>query len=125
MFIRSELDFFYLGKANAHSGTPCILNSLLLSLSASGTFRLSFPVKAAIAPVAQILVYTIAPSGEVIASSQDFQVEMCLPNKVSTNHGLCNLCLCCGEQLSFDFQNEGRIHNGFMKCSDLMLTEDW
>ncbi|XP_064265891.1 alpha-2-macroglobulin-like isoform X2 [Passer domesticus] len=49
---------------------------------AYGTFRLSFSVEAAIAPVAQMLVYTTSPSGEVIASSQDFQVEMCLPNKV-------------------------------------------
>ncbi|NXK68027.1 A2MG protein, partial [Sylvietta virens] len=47
-----------------------------------GTFQLSFSVEAAIAPVAQVLVYTTAPSGEVIASSEDFQVEMCLPNKV-------------------------------------------
>ncbi|NXV10081.1 A2MG protein, partial [Cettia cetti] len=47
-----------------------------------GTFRLSFSVKAAIAPVAQMLVYTTSPSGEVIASSEDFQVEKCLPNKV-------------------------------------------
>ncbi|NXR25207.1 A2MG protein, partial [Cinclus mexicanus] len=47
-----------------------------------GTFRLSFSVEAAIAPLAQILVYTTSPSGEVIASSEDFQVEMCLPNKV-------------------------------------------
>ncbi|NXD52406.1 A2MG protein, partial [Corvus moneduloides] len=47
-----------------------------------GTFRLTFPVEAAIAPVAQMLVYTTSPSGEVIASSEDFQVEMCLPNKV-------------------------------------------
>ncbi|NXS80287.1 A2MG protein, partial [Erpornis zantholeuca] len=47
-----------------------------------GTFQLSFSVEAAIAPVAQMLVYTISPSGEVIASSEDFQVEMCLPNKV-------------------------------------------
>ncbi|NXB60982.1 A2MG protein, partial [Struthidea cinerea] len=50
-----------------------------------GTFWLSFPVKAAIAPVAQMLVYTTSPSGEVIASSEDFQVEMCLPNKVRLN----------------------------------------
>ncbi|KAI1242117.1 hypothetical protein IHE44_0005634 [Lamprotornis superbus] len=50
--------------------------------NAYGTFRLSFPVEAAIAPVAQMLVYTTSPSGEVIASSEDFQVEMCLPNKV-------------------------------------------
>uniref|UniRef100_A0A8C3TVR6 Alpha-2-macroglobulin n=1 Tax=Catharus ustulatus TaxID=91951 RepID=A0A8C3TVR6_CATUS len=49
---------------------------------AYGTFRLSFSVEAAIAPVAQMLVYTTSPSGEVIASSEDFQVEMCLPNKV-------------------------------------------
>ncbi|NXA91245.1 A2MG protein, partial [Melanocharis versteri] len=47
-----------------------------------GTFRLSFSVEAAIAPVAQMLVYTTLPSREVIASSEDFQVEMCLPNKV-------------------------------------------
>ncbi|NWZ78122.1 A2MG protein, partial [Poecile atricapillus] len=47
-----------------------------------GTFQLSFSVEAAIAPVAQMLVYTTSPSGEVIASSEDFQVEMCLPNKV-------------------------------------------
>ncbi|NWZ38407.1 A2MG protein, partial [Brachypodius atriceps] len=47
-----------------------------------GTFRLSFSVEAAIAPLAQMLVYTTLPSGEVIASSEDFQVEMCLPNKV-------------------------------------------
>uniref|UniRef100_A0A8C3Y0G2 Alpha-2-macroglobulin n=1 Tax=Catharus ustulatus TaxID=91951 RepID=A0A8C3Y0G2_CATUS len=50
--------------------------------NAYGTFRLSFSVEAAIAPVAQMLVYTTSPSGEVIASSEDFQVEMCLPNKV-------------------------------------------
>ncbi|NXA70342.1 A2MG protein, partial [Mohoua ochrocephala] len=47
-----------------------------------GTFQLSFSVEAAIAPVAQMLVYTTSPRGEVIASSEDFQVEMCLPNKV-------------------------------------------
>uniref|UniRef100_A0A8C0ZCD1 Alpha-2-macroglobulin n=1 Tax=Cyanistes caeruleus TaxID=156563 RepID=A0A8C0ZCD1_CYACU len=50
--------------------------------TASGTFQLSFSVEAALAPVAQMLVYTTSPSGEVIASSEDFQVEMCLPNKV-------------------------------------------
>ncbi|NXM59456.1 A2MG protein, partial [Illadopsis cleaveri] len=47
-----------------------------------GTFRLSFSVEAGIAPVAQMLVYATSPNGEVIASSEDFQVEMCLPNKV-------------------------------------------
>uniref|UniRef100_A0A8C0IJL8 Alpha-2-macroglobulin n=1 Tax=Bubo bubo TaxID=30461 RepID=A0A8C0IJL8_BUBBB len=52
------------------------------SLIAYGTFPLTFPVEATIAPLARMLVYTILPSGEVIASSADFQVESCLPNKV-------------------------------------------
>ncbi|NWR79938.1 A2MG protein, partial [Centropus unirufus] len=47
-----------------------------------GTFQLTFPVESAIAPLARMLVYTTSPSGEVIASSADFQVESCLPNKV-------------------------------------------
>ncbi|NXE97117.1 A2MG protein, partial [Menura novaehollandiae] len=50
-----------------------------------GTFQLTFSVKAAIAPLARMLVYTTSPSGEVIASSADFQVENCLPNKVRLN----------------------------------------
>ncbi|NXH78698.1 A2MG protein, partial [Hydrobates tethys] len=49
------------------------------------TFQLTFPVEAAIAPLARMLVYTTSPSGEVIASSADFQVESCLPNKVRLN----------------------------------------
>uniref|UniRef100_A0A8B9TEZ8 Alpha-2-macroglobulin n=1 Tax=Anas platyrhynchos TaxID=8839 RepID=A0A8B9TEZ8_ANAPL len=53
------------------------------SLVAYGIFRLTFPVEATIAPKARMLVYTTLPSGEVIASSADFQVESCLPNKVS------------------------------------------
>ncbi|NXX96851.1 A2MG protein, partial [Centropus bengalensis] len=47
-----------------------------------GTFQLTFLVESAIAPLARMLVYTTSPSGEVIASSADFQVESCLPNKV-------------------------------------------
>ncbi|XP_009681138.1 alpha-2-macroglobulin isoform X1 [Struthio camelus] len=50
---------------------------------AYGTFLLTFPVEAAIAPLARMLAYTTSPSGEVITSSADFQVESCLPNKVS------------------------------------------
>ncbi|NXV71443.1 A2MG protein, partial [Atlantisia rogersi] len=47
-----------------------------------GTFQLTFPVEAVIAPLARMLVYTTSPSGEVIASSADFEVESCFPNKV-------------------------------------------
>ncbi|NXT78500.1 A2MG protein, partial [Zapornia atra] len=47
-----------------------------------GTFQLTFPVEAVIAPLARMLVYTTSPSGEVIASSADFEVESCFPSKV-------------------------------------------
>ncbi|NXC77746.1 A2MG protein, partial [Anhinga anhinga] len=45
-------------------------------------FLLQLPVEADIAPVAQVLVYTTAPSREVIADSTKFNVEKCFSNKV-------------------------------------------
>ncbi|XP_065482953.1 alpha-2-macroglobulin-like isoform X1 [Caloenas nicobarica] len=50
--------------------------------SANGVFLLQLPVQADIAPVAQVLVYTTAPSREVIADSTKFNVEKCFSNKV-------------------------------------------
>ncbi|XP_071618058.1 alpha-2-macroglobulin [Heliangelus exortis] len=50
--------------------------------SANGVFLLQLFVQADIAPVAQILVYTTAPSMEVIADSIKFNVEKCFSNKV-------------------------------------------
>ncbi|NXO02977.1 A2MG protein, partial [Rhinopomastus cyanomelas] len=49
---------------------------------AYGTFQLVFPVEAAVAPLARVLVYTTSLGAEVIASSADFQIESCLPEKV-------------------------------------------
>ncbi|NXL06825.1 A2MG protein, partial [Mesembrinibis cayennensis] len=47
-----------------------------------GVFVLQLPVQADVAPVAQVLVYTTAPSREVIADSTKFNVEKCFSNKV-------------------------------------------
>ncbi|NWS61746.1 A2MG protein, partial [Chunga burmeisteri] len=47
-----------------------------------GVFLLQLPVQADIAPVAQVLVYTTAPSREVIADSTKFNVEKCFSNQV-------------------------------------------
>uniref|UniRef100_A0A8B9N8T5 Alpha-2-macroglobulin n=1 Tax=Accipiter nisus TaxID=211598 RepID=A0A8B9N8T5_9AVES len=51
-------------------------------VTANGVFSLQLPVQADIAPVAQVLVYTTAPSSEVIADSTKFNVEKCFSNKV-------------------------------------------
>uniref|UniRef100_A0A8C0EJZ7 Alpha-2-macroglobulin n=1 Tax=Bubo bubo TaxID=30461 RepID=A0A8C0EJZ7_BUBBB len=53
--------------------------------SANGVFLLQLPVRADIAPVAQVLVYTTAPSREVIADTTKFNVEKCFKNKVDLN----------------------------------------
>ena len=46
--------------------------------------NISFPinVSADLAPVAVMLVYTLHPSGDIIADSVKFQVEKCFKNKV-------------------------------------------
>uniref|UniRef100_UPI0037E9016A alpha-2-macroglobulin-like protein 1 n=1 Tax=Semicossyphus pulcher TaxID=241346 RepID=UPI0037E9016A len=36
-----------------------------------------------LAPYAQVVVYTVLPTGETVADSMDFPVELCLKNKVS------------------------------------------
>lgn len=35
-----------------------------------------------LAPVAQVVIYAVMPSGEAVADSQDFPVQLCLNNKV-------------------------------------------
>ncbi|XP_030393660.1 alpha-2-macroglobulin-like isoform X1 [Gopherus evgoodei] len=48
-------------------------------------FQLRLPVGPDIAPLAQVLVYTTLPSGEVIANSEDFKIENCFANMVNLN----------------------------------------
>lgn len=35
-----------------------------------------------LAPFAQVIVYTVMPSGEAVADSEDFPIQLCLNNKV-------------------------------------------
>lgn len=48
-----------------------------------GDFALEIPVGLSMVPMAKILVYAIFPDGEMIADSANFDIEKCLPNKVS------------------------------------------
>ncbi|KGL79417.1 Alpha-2-macroglobulin, partial [Tinamus guttatus] len=79
---KKKVVFFYLVMAKGiikQAGT----NTLDLDHeSASGVFLIQLPVQADIAPVAQVLVYTISPGREVIADSVKFKVESCFSNKV-------------------------------------------
>nr|XP_034960986.1 alpha-2-macroglobulin-like [Zootoca vivipara] len=52
------------------------------SIHTKGVFSLDLPVDADIAPLARLLLYTVLPSGELVAHSADFTVEKCFRNKV-------------------------------------------
>uniref|UniRef100_A0A3P8V0X2 Alpha-2-macroglobulin-like 1 n=1 Tax=Cynoglossus semilaevis TaxID=244447 RepID=A0A3P8V0X2_CYNSE len=58
------LDFFYL-------------------VSNKGEFTIQLKEVTKLAPFAQVVVYTVMPSGEAVADSQDYPVGLCLNNKVS------------------------------------------
>lgn len=47
-----------------------------------GELSVSLRQVTSLAPVAQVVVYTVMPSGEAVADSQDFPVQLCLNNKV-------------------------------------------
>lgn len=50
-----------------------------------------------LAPIAQVVVYTLMPSGEAVADSQNFPIQLCLNNKVAYYHieGLGRYCKSC------------------------------
>ncbi|CAN0289535.1 unnamed protein product [Rangifer tarandus platyrhynchus] len=77
----SNINFFYLVMVKGTiflSGQKEIRNKAWKG-------NISFPinVSADLAPVAVMLVYTLHPSGEIIADSVKFQVEKCFKNKVN------------------------------------------
>lgn len=48
----------------------------------SGEFAVPLPRVGSLAPAAQVVVYALMASGEAVADSQDFPVQLCLNNKV-------------------------------------------
>ncbi|XP_019489013.1 PREDICTED: ovostatin homolog 2-like [Hipposideros armiger] len=77
----SNINFFYLMMVKGAiflSGQKEIRNKAW-----NGNFSFPINISAALAPVAVMLVYTLHPSGEVVADSVKFQVDKCFQNKVS------------------------------------------
>ncbi|XP_077615086.1 ovostatin homolog 2-like [Crocuta crocuta] len=77
----SNINFFYLVMVKGAiflSGQKEIRNKAW-----NGSFSFPIDVSADLAPVAVMLVYTLHPSGEIVADSAKFQVDKCFKNKVS------------------------------------------
>uniref|UniRef100_A0A3Q3DFR4 Alpha-2-macroglobulin domain-containing protein n=1 Tax=Hippocampus comes TaxID=109280 RepID=A0A3Q3DFR4_HIPCM len=66
------LDFFYLVMSK---GTVVQHGHLPVAVTVGSVI--------ALAPFAQVVIYTVLPGGEAVADSQDFPIELCLKNKVS------------------------------------------
>ncbi|XP_056099216.1 alpha-2-macroglobulin-like protein 1 [Rhinichthys klamathensis goyatoka] len=81
---QNTLDFFYIVLSK---GSMALNGRLSVSVKTGkenkGELRFSLKKTAALAPFAQVLVYTVLPSGEAVADSMNFPIEECLPNKVS------------------------------------------
>ncbi|KAM8776859.1 ovostatin homolog 2-like [Rhynchonycteris naso] len=77
----SNINFFYLMMAKGTiflSGQKGIRNKAW-----NGNFSFSVNISADLAPVAILLIYTLHPSGEIVADSVRFHVDKCFKNKVS------------------------------------------
>ncbi|XP_045695720.1 ovostatin homolog 2-like [Phyllostomus hastatus] len=77
----SNIKFFYLMMAKGaiiFSGQKEIRNKAW-----NGNFSFPVNVSADLAPMAVMLVYTLHPSGEIVADTVKFQVDKCFKNKVS------------------------------------------
>uniref|UniRef100_A0A4W2FPQ8 Ovostatin homolog 2-like n=1 Tax=Bos indicus x Bos taurus TaxID=30522 RepID=A0A4W2FPQ8_BOBOX len=79
----ANINFFYLVSLSGKLLVLCLL--LISHIYTAWKGNISFPinVSADLAPVAVMLVYTLHPSGEIVADSVKFQVEKCFKNKVS------------------------------------------
>ncbi|KTF90376.1 hypothetical protein cypCar_00011266 [Cyprinus carpio] len=81
---QKTLDFFYIVLSR---GSMAQNGRLSVSVNSGrenrGELRFSLKSMAALTPYAQVVVYTVLPSGEAVADSMNFPIEECLPNKVS------------------------------------------
>uniref|UniRef100_A0A8D2H2Q0 Uncharacterized protein n=1 Tax=Urocitellus parryii TaxID=9999 RepID=A0A8D2H2Q0_UROPR len=77
----SHVNFYYLMMVKGAiflSGQKEIKNKAW-----NGNFSFPISISADLAPVAVLFVYTLHPSGEIVADSVKFQIEKCFKNKVS------------------------------------------
>ncbi|XP_057559019.1 pregnancy zone protein-like [Hippopotamus amphibius kiboko] len=78
-----ELNFYYLIKARGSISQSGTHELSIKQGEMKGVFSFSFRVEPDIAPIAQLLIYTILPNGEVIADTEKLEIENCFANKVT------------------------------------------
>uniref|UniRef100_A0A3Q3N8V5 Alpha-2-macroglobulin-like n=1 Tax=Mastacembelus armatus TaxID=205130 RepID=A0A3Q3N8V5_9TELE len=76
------LNVFYIWVVMSHRHISFSLCVCRASVN-KGEFSISLHQVTNMAPFAQVVVYTVMPSGEAVADSDDFPIQLCLNNKVS------------------------------------------
>ncbi|XP_058246392.1 alpha-2-macroglobulin-like protein 1 [Hemibagrus wyckioides] len=84
---QTTLSFFYMVMSRGHLVQQGHLLEGLHPGRAEhrGTLFLSLENLLALSPVAQVVLYTVLSSGEAVADSNNFPIQLCLANKVSLN----------------------------------------
>ncbi|XP_036923697.1 pregnancy zone protein-like [Sturnira hondurensis] len=78
-----ELIFYYLIKARGSISQSGIHVLSIEQGNMNGVFSFPFQVESDIAPTAQLFVYTTLPNGEIVADTQQLEIENCFANKVN------------------------------------------
>uniref|UniRef100_A0A8C5CVR5 Alpha-2-macroglobulin-like protein 1 n=1 Tax=Gadus morhua TaxID=8049 RepID=A0A8C5CVR5_GADMO len=80
---QEELPFYYTvmskGAIMRHGHLPVAVKEGIVN---KGVLSIPLLGKAALSPYAQVVVYTLMPSGEVLADNKDFPVDQCFENRV-------------------------------------------
>ncbi|XP_060786984.1 alpha-2-macroglobulin-like [Neoarius graeffei] len=81
---QSTLTFYYMVMNKGHLVQEGrIIEAINPGTEHRGELVITLQKMLKVTPVAQVAVYTILPSGEVMADSMNFPIELCLSNKVS------------------------------------------
>ncbi|XP_029415660.1 pregnancy zone protein-like isoform X2 [Nannospalax galili] len=78
-----ELTFYYLLKARGSIFKSGIHVLSIEQGNLKGVFSFSIQVEPDIAPVAQLIIYSILPNEELVADTQKLEIENCFANKVN------------------------------------------
>uniref|UniRef100_A0A8I5TH38 OVOS n=1 Tax=Pongo abelii TaxID=9601 RepID=A0A8I5TH38_PONAB len=80
----SNVKFFYLVSLSHDSGNfQHFISSSPIYTAWNGNFSFPISISADLAPAAVLFVYTLHPSGEIVADSVRFQIDKCFKHKVN------------------------------------------
>ncbi|XP_053410601.1 pregnancy zone protein-like [Nycticebus coucang] len=85
-----ELTFYYLIIARGSISQSGIHVLSIEQGNMKGKFSFSFQVESDTTPAAQLFIYTVLPTGEIVADTEKLKIEKCFANKVNLSFSSAN-----------------------------------